>query len=173
MTVQESCRQGRLPVSRRSVNAGTRLEQALDLFHIPLVRDVEVLIEMLGCSADQHVGPVDDPHIVVHEDLAEVLGTHRAVAITRELTKLHEEVWRGNLERAAVEFDGRPSIKGEITIVIGPKPVAAADLNAAAADARIAIDRGATPSEAVREAAAAHGVSRRLLYQEVIARPGS
>ena len=107
------------------------------------------------------------------EDLAAALGTHRPVAVTRELTKLHEEVWRGNLERAAADFGGRASIKGEITIVIGPKPVVAADLTTAAADARVAIERGAAPSEAVREAAAAHGVSRRLLYQEVIARPGS
>ena len=47
----------------------------------------------------------------------------------------------------------------------------AADLNAAAEEARAAIETGTPPSEAVREAAAAHHVSRRLLYQEVIA-PG-
>ena len=107
------------------------------------------------------------------EDLAGALGSHRPVAIARELTKLHEEVWRGGLAMAAAEFASRPTIKGEITIVIGPKPVAAADLTAAVTAARAAIDGGATPSAAVREAAAAHGVSRRLLYQEVIAGSGS
>lgn len=102
-------------------------------------------------------------------ELADVLGAQRPVAVVRELTKIHEEVWRGSLSRAATEFGARSSIKGELTIVIGPKPVAAADLNAAAETARSAIEDGTPPSEAVREAAAAHNVSRRLLYQEVIA----
>ncbi len=106
------------------------------------------------------------------EDLATTLGDSRPVAIARELTKLHEEVWRGSLARAVTEFDGRPSIKGELTIVIGPKPAVAADLNAAVEAARAAIETGIAPSEAVREAAAAHRVSRRLLYQEVIV-PGA
>jgi 16S rRNA (cytidine1402-2'-O)-methyltransferase len=102
------------------------------------------------------------------EDLARALGGSRPVAVTRELTKLHEEVWRGSLAMAVAEFGGRPSIKGELTVVIGPRPVVAADLNAAASAARAAIETGVAPSEAVREAAAAHQVSRRLLYQEVI-----
>ena len=110
------------------------------------------------------------PHRLVADlkDLAAALGNLRAVAVTRELTKLHEEVWRGGLAMAVSEFASRDSIKGEITIVIGPKPVVAADLGQAATAARQAIESGAKPSEAVREAAAAHGVSRRLLYQEVI-----
>jgi len=103
------------------------------------------------------------------KDLADALGGSRPVAVTRELTKLHEEVWRGSLAMAVTEFGGRSSIKGELTIVIGPGPVVAADLNAAVEAARAAIETGTAPSEAVREAAASHRVSRRLLYQEVIA----
>jgi 16S rRNA (cytidine1402-2'-O)-methyltransferase len=106
------------------------------------------------------------------EALANALGGSRPAAIVRELTKLHEEVWRGSLARAVTEFEGRSSIKGELTIVIGPRPVVAADLNAAVEAARAAIETGVSPSDAVREAAAAHRVSRRLLYQEVIA-PGA
>ncbi len=105
------------------------------------------------------------------EDLANALGASRPVAVTRELTKLHEEVWRGSLAMAVAEFGGRRSIKGELTIVIGPKPAMAADLTAAAEAARAAIETGVAPSEAVREAAAAHRVSRRVLYQEVITPP--
>lgn len=103
------------------------------------------------------------------EDVAAALGAQRPVAVVRELTKIHEEVWRGSLAMAATDFAARPSIKGELTIVIGPKPVPAADLEEAARSARAAIEAGTAPSDAVREAAAAHGVSRRLLYQDVIA----
>jgi len=105
------------------------------------------------------------------EDLEAALGSHRPVAVVRELTKLHEEVWRGALARAVMEFAARPSIKGEITIVLGPRPVPLADVTAAAAAARAAIASGTKASEAVREAAATHGVSRRLLYQQVIVGP--
>lgn len=107
------------------------------------------------------------------KDLATTLGNHRPVAVTRELTKMHEEVWRGSLGMAITDFEARSSIKGEITIVIGPKPVVAADLTAATTAARDSIEAGMSPSDAVREAAAAHNVSRRLLYQEVITEPGS
>src|SRR5207244_2755956 len=37
-------------------------------------------------------------------ELAETLGPLRRVAIVRELTKLHEEVWRGSLENAVAHL---------------------------------------------------------------------
>jgi 16S rRNA (cytidine1402-2'-O)-methyltransferase len=54
-------------------------------------------------------------------DLAGILGGDREVAICRELTKLHEQVWRGTLDTGAAHFVTHPP-KGEATIVVGPKP---------------------------------------------------
>jgi 16S rRNA (cytidine1402-2'-O)-methyltransferase len=51
-------------------------------------------------------------------DLAAVLGA-RPAAIARELTKLHEEVRRGPLDRLAADLDGQ-TLKGEIVILVGP-----------------------------------------------------
>ena len=50
------------------------------------------------------------------KDLRQHLGDERLVAVVRELTKLHEEVWRGSLKNAAEHYKLPP--KGEVVIVI-------------------------------------------------------
>ena len=52
-------------------------------------------------------------------DMAEVLPG-RQVAVTRELTKLHQEVLRGTSGEVAGQLQARGPVKGEITIVVGP-----------------------------------------------------
>lgn len=52
-------------------------------------------------------------------DLAAVLGD-RPAAVTRELTKLHEEVRRGGLADLAAAYGREEPPKGEITLVVGP-----------------------------------------------------
>jgi 16S rRNA (cytidine1402-2'-O)-methyltransferase len=54
-------------------------------------------------------------------DLAAVFGT-RAAAICRELTKLHEEVKRGDLETLAREYADGAETRGEFVIVVAPPP---------------------------------------------------
>jgi 16S rRNA (cytidine1402-2'-O)-methyltransferase len=63
-------------------------------------------------------------------DMAEVLGP-RPAAVTRELTKLHEEVRRGTLVELAASYSEQP--RGEITLVVGPAPEAAPDMTRAGA----------------------------------------
>jgi 16S rRNA (cytidine1402-2'-O)-methyltransferase len=58
--------------------------------------------------------------------MAAVLGD-RAVAVTRELTKLHEEVRRGTLVLLAEQYAREPAPKGEVTILVGPAPERSAD----------------------------------------------
>lgn len=61
-------------------------------------------------------------------DMAAACGPDRLVVLARELTKLHEEVWRGTLGGAVGHLDGREP-RGEYVIVLGggPEPAAAAD----------------------------------------------
>ncbi|MHB8328512.1 MAG: 16S rRNA (cytidine(1402)-2'-O)-methyltransferase [Acidimicrobiales bacterium] len=61
-------------------------------------------------------------------ELAEACGPQRPVVVARELTKLHEEVWRGPLEDAAAEFAGR-DVRGEVVLVLhgAPAPAAPSD----------------------------------------------
>jgi 16S rRNA (cytidine1402-2'-O)-methyltransferase len=56
------------------------------------------------------------------DDLAAACGPERPVALCRELTKLHEEVWRCSLGEAATRCRGVKA-RGEYVIVVGP-PVA-------------------------------------------------
>jgi len=53
------------------------------------------------------------------QDMARILGPREA-AVGRELTKLHEEVRRGNLEALAAAYADAEPPRGEITIVVGP-----------------------------------------------------
>jgi len=51
--------------------------------------------------------------------MLDILGD-RAVAVTRELTKLHEEVRRGTLATLAPRYAEEPPPRGEVTVLIGP-----------------------------------------------------
>lgn len=65
------------------------------------------------------------PHRMIRtlEDLIAVCGKDRRVAVCRELTKMHEDVWRGTLIDALSHFsDHEP--KGEFVIVLGGAPAA-------------------------------------------------
>ena len=65
----------------------------------------------------------ESPHrlITCLKDAYDELG-ERPVAVCRELTKLHEEVLRGNLRELHQTLAARPSIKGEFVVVVGPEP---------------------------------------------------
>lgn len=97
-------------------------------------------------------------------DLAGVCGPTRRVVLARELTKLHEELWRGSLA-GAVERCDEVEPRGEYVLVLdgAPEPEAADDddIRAALAAAK---GRGATTRDAVGSVAAALGVPRRRVY---------
>jgi 16S rRNA (cytidine1402-2'-O)-methyltransferase len=62
----------------------------------------------------------ESPHRIVKtlEQLAEVLGPGRLASVSRELTKLFEETVNGSLSELAANFAARPTIKGEIVLVV-------------------------------------------------------
>ena len=53
-------------------------------------------------------------------DMAHVLGGGRPAAVTRELTKMYEEVRRETLDNLVRHYEDIEPPKGEIVIVIGP-----------------------------------------------------
>jgi 16S rRNA (cytidine1402-2'-O)-methyltransferase len=99
-------------------------------------------------------------------DLAAGLGPREA-AVCRELTKLHEEVRRGDLAALAHELSGNEP-RGEIVVVVAPPPEAAqpsaseTDTLLRAALARVSL------KDAVGEVADVTGMPRRELYQRAL-----
>jgi 16S rRNA (cytidine1402-2'-O)-methyltransferase len=59
--------------------------------------------------------------------MAAVLG-NRPAAMTRELTKLHEEVRRGSLAELAAHYEKAGAPKGEVTLLVGPPLEAAPNI---------------------------------------------
>ena len=97
-------------------------------------------------------------------DLAAALGPTRGVVLARELTKLHEEVWRGPLGRA-VERCAEVEPRGEYVVVVAgaPAPVAATDDELAEAVAE-EIRAGRSTRDAVALVSGRFEVSRRRVY---------
>jgi 16S rRNA (cytidine1402-2'-O)-methyltransferase len=106
------------------------------------------------------------PHRVARtiDDLAGVCGDDRRVALARELTKLHEEVWRGTLGEARGHV-AEHAPRGEHVVVLdgAPAPPEVDDdaIRAALAAARAA---GSSTRDAVAEVSASLGVGRRRVY---------
>ncbi|MDE0653541.1 MAG: 16S rRNA (cytidine(1402)-2'-O)-methyltransferase [bacterium] len=100
-------------------------------------------------------------------DLAESFGSQRRVVAVRELTKLHEEIWRGTLGELAGWAEG--GLRGEVVLVIegAPPPIPPSDAAIAAA---LAEERAAAPDSSVRDLTSAVagrlGVSRRHVYEQ-------
>lgn len=98
------------------------------------------------------------------DDLASACGPLRRVALARELTKLHEEVFRGSLEAAVRHFEEHEP-RGEFVIVLDgapPGPPATVDDIAGALQARISA--GESKKEAVAAVATDLGVPKRIVY---------
>ncbi|MFG3519938.1 16S rRNA (cytidine(1402)-2'-O)-methyltransferase [Nocardia nova] len=101
-------------------------------------------------------------------DAAEVLGPERRAAVCRELTKTYEEVVRGGLgELAAWAVEGA---RGEITVVVeGAQQVSADPVDLVDEVEELVADGIRLKDACAQVAARAGGVSRRELYDAVLA----
>jgi 16S rRNA (cytidine1402-2'-O)-methyltransferase len=100
-------------------------------------------------------------------DLADACGPTRMISVARELTKLHEEFWRGTLGQAVVWAADGP-VRGEVVLVlagapVGEEVVAGDDVLLAALAERLGA--GERTRGAVDEVAAAFEVPRRRVYE--------
>jgi 16S rRNA (cytidine1402-2'-O)-methyltransferase len=98
-------------------------------------------------------------------DMADLLGPREA-AIAKELTKLHESVTRGRLNRLAGELAEHESLKGEFVVVVAPPPEDAAEPS----DEKIAEQLAKAMQlesfrDAVRSVAEVLNVSRARVYE--------
>lgn len=100
-------------------------------------------------------------------DLAAVLDSREA-AVCRELTKLHEEIRRGDLASLAAHYQGDAEVRGEMVIVVAPPRAAAADAGETETLLRQALQAHSL-KDAVAAVAQATGRPRREVYRQALA----
>jgi 16S rRNA (cytidine1402-2'-O)-methyltransferase len=111
------------------------------------------------------------PHRILDTlaDVEETFGPRRMV-LARELTKIHEEFLRGTAAHIRQVLSERPSIRGEITLVVEgapsqtPTPAGEAELLAAVLERQ---RQGLSRMEAIKAVARECGLPKRTLYQLV------
>jgi 16S rRNA (cytidine1402-2'-O)-methyltransferase len=97
-------------------------------------------------------------------DLAAAAGRLRRVALVRELTKMHEEVWRGTLAGAVDHLETKEP-RGEYVVVLdGAPPPAPAQEGDVEAALRARLEAGADKKVAIAEVAAELDVPKRVVY---------
>ena len=88
--------------------------------------------------------------------------------LAREMTKVHEELWRGSLG-ALTERD--VTWRGECALVIGPRKKipgsGLVDWDQLVSRVDHLVSQGLHPNEAIRQVARESSVSRRELYQQI------
>ena len=101
-------------------------------------------------------------------DAADIFGAGREAVLARELTKLHEQVYRGSLgELARLAGSDPDTARGEMVVVIAGRAAAAAEPG----DHELlrtllpALLEELPPSRAVKLAAKVSGVPRRAVYE--------
>ncbi len=111
----------------------------------------------------------ESPHRIADtlSEAAEVLGEDRRAAVCRELTKTFEEVRRGGLGELANW--ARDGVRGEVSVVIEGATQAAADVNLLVPAVEDLVAAGERLKTACAEVAARHGVSKKELYDAVLA----
>jgi 16S rRNA (cytidine1402-2'-O)-methyltransferase len=113
---------------------------------------------------------LEAPHRLLDalQDLESSLGD-RQVAVARELTKVHEEIYRGRLSAARQHFT-ETGVRGEITLVVeGFQPsVTDWDETRLLAEIERGIQNGAPTGELAQQLAALSGWPRKKIYRAIL-----
>jgi 16S rRNA (cytidine1402-2'-O)-methyltransferase len=98
--------------------------------------------------------------------MLEVLGLTREITIARELTKMHEEFWRGTIANAVANYQTREP-KGEYTIVVMGAPVVIVEVSPEAVRSALQqlLADGMSRSQASKQLAQQFNLAKREIYQ--------
>lgn len=101
--------------------------------------------------------------------LASALGGKRRISLCRELTKLHEEIIRTDLDGAVSRFSDC-EIRGEFVLVLEGASPAAEDFSSLSPAEHVSLyeGRGMSRMDAIKAAAADRGVPKSTLYKELL-----
>lgn len=96
------------------------------------------------------------------QDLLQICGPEHPVAVARELSKMHEEIWRGRLADALEHFK---EPRGEFVLVLAPRAEAAEGQEQRAREMLEHFKAQGLKGKALVKALAGAGIPRNLAYQ--------
>ncbi len=102
--------------------------------------------------------------------LADSIGADRRVVVARELTKVHEEVYRGTLGKAATRWTDEVEPRGEFTLVVAGAGPPELDIDSGVAEVGELLADGWSLSDAVKRVSSARSLPRRALYERALLR---
>ena len=105
----------------------------------------------------------------LHADLSalgELVDDDRLVVVGRELTKLHEEIWRGTVAESLVKWAGEA--RGEISVALAGARATTGSIDTAVTEALALIASGDSMADAVRASAGRHQIKKSDVYDEVL-----
>ena len=144
--------------------SGIRAREFVYHGYLPSKRAARVKLLSELAAEPRTIVVFETPHRLAAalSDIRDTLGERR-VAVCRELTKMHEEVFRGSVSGAIAHF-AQP--RGEFTLVMegASDPPVRVTRQDAKQTLALLKERGLSARDAMAEAADATGLSRRELY---------
>ena len=134
-------------------------------------KDRKVLLDDIA-SADHTSVVFESPERLAGllKEFVALVAPDRKVVVAREMTKIHEEFYRGTMAEAA-RYYAEHKARGEVTVVVSPRsPVEGregVDEAAVRALARALLDEGLPPSRAAREVSSSLGIAKNTAYEIV------
>jgi len=124
------------------------------------------------CTETRTMVFYEAPHKLIQtlEDLAEHFGSDRRISLCRELTKLHEEVFRTTLGEAISHYETNPP-KGEFVLVVdGAAPAVRETATTDDAAARVAalMAEGMSRKDAVKQTAKDLNLPKNTVYEAAL-----
>jgi 16S rRNA (cytidine1402-2'-O)-methyltransferase len=129
-------------------------------------------LEALGAGSGTHIF-YETPHRVVDTlaDIEAIFGPAQRVVLARELTKLHEEFLRGPVNALRETLAARPSVRGEMVLLLEPSAAAAeaavARPGIAAEVAALVKSLGVSEMDALKRVARERGLGKSEAYREL------
>jgi len=112
----------------------------------------------------------ETPHRIVGalEDVVATFGAQQPVVLARELTKLHEEFLRGTAGELLATLQARPSVRGEMVLLLGGNAVqeTVKGARSLAAEVKALMAAGADEKDALKQVAKARGIGKSEAYRE-------
>jgi 16S rRNA (cytidine1402-2'-O)-methyltransferase len=113
----------------------------------------------------------ETPHRILGalEDVVAIFGAQQRIVLAREITKLYEEFVRGTAEGVLADLSKRPSVRGEMVLLLEVSPQSVSDTGQPTLSEEVAalmISEGLPEMDALKRVAKARGIGKSEAYRE-------